>query len=143
MSVRLDLTRLGQTLRQRYGAARPALVVQVANAGRSLSVVPSARASAARAEPGLQTSTRGVPHGKGFELYVSIENPPAAAASARMAPPAQADARLILEEGRRLQMWTLPGPAGDRIVVRLQLGEDMTEEEAGRLLQIVGKAIAP
>jgi hypothetical protein len=40
-------------------------------------------------------------------------------------------------------MWTLPGPAGDRIVVRLQLGEDMTEEEAGRLLQIVSEAIAP
>jgi hypothetical protein len=142
MSRRPDLTRLGETLRRHYAATRPALVVQVTNAGRSLSVVPATGVAIVPAEPAVQASTRGVPHGKAFELYVSVESPSSAASSARMAPPVQADSTPVLEEGRRGQMWTLPGPDGDRIVVRLQLGEDMTDEEAGRLLQIVREAIA-
>ena len=143
MSERLDLTRLSETLRRRYAAARPPLVVRATDAGRSLSVVPAESETVAPSKAGVQASTRGVPYGKAFELYVSVESPVEAASRARIAPPVQAGRTLALEEGRRRQMWTLAGPDGDRVVVRLQLGEDMTEEEARQLLELVGEAIAP
>lgn len=143
MSSRFDLTSLGETLRRRYAATLPALVVQVANGGRSLAVVPAASETTAPSGQTAKVSARSIPGGKAFELYVSIEDPAAAAASARIAPPSQADTALALEEGRRGQMWTLPGPGGDRVVVRLRLGEDMTEEEARGLLRIIGGTIAP
>lgn len=143
MNTRLDLTALGETLRRQYAATRPALVVRVANAGRSLTVVPAASETTAPSGQPTKESTRAGPRGKAFELYVSIEGPTAAASSARIAPPVGAGAALALEEGRRGQMWTLPGLGGDRIVVRLQLGEDMTDEDARRLLRLIGETIAP
>lgn len=143
MNARLDLTALGENLRRQYAATRPALVVRVSNAGRSLAVVPAADQTTAPAAQPTKRSTRAVPHGKAFELYISIEDPAAAAAGARIAPPVQADTILALEEGRRGQMWTLPGPGDDRFVVRLQLGEDMTDEDARRLLRLIGETIAP
>jgi hypothetical protein len=143
MNTRFDLNSLGKTLRRQYAATRPALVVQVANAGRLLTVLPEASETITPSGPPTKASTRAVPRGKAFELYVSIEGPSAAASGARIPPPVQAAATLALAEGRRGQMWTLPGPGDDRIVVRLQLGEDMTDEDARRLLQIIGETIAP
>lgn len=142
MNARPDLTALAENLRRQYAAMRPALEVRVSNAGRSLAVVPAGKQATAHSAQPTKGSTRPVPGGKAFELYVSIEDPAAAAAAARVAPPVQADTVLALEEGRRGQMWTLPGPGGDRFVVRLQLGEDMTDEDARQLLRIIGEAIA-
>jgi hypothetical protein len=143
MGGQVDLNSLGDTLRRQYAAVQPALAVQVANAGRLLTVLPATREATAHSEPRLKKSTRAVPKGKAFELYVTLEGPSAGVGEQRIAPPAQVDATLALEEGRRVQMWTLAGPGGDRIVVRLRLGDDMDGDDARRLLQTVERAIAP
>jgi hypothetical protein len=143
MGGQVDLNSLGDTLQRQYAAIEPALAVRVSNSGRLLTVLPATSEVTARSETRLKKSTRPVPKGKAFELYVTLEGPSAGVDDPRIAPPAEVDATLALEEGRRVQMWTLAGPGGDRIVVRLRLGDDMDGDEARRLLQTIERAIAP
>jgi hypothetical protein len=141
MTRRMDLDALGKTLQQAYAAAGPPLTVAVGSAGHQLTVAPRDNEPAPESGTGLKQSTRPPPRGKAFELYVSLESPASAASGQRIAPPPQTEATLGVEEGRHAQMWTLPGPAGELVVVRLRRGEDMTDEDARRLLRIVQGAI--
>jgi hypothetical protein len=143
MNGRVDLNSLGEALRRQYAGTEPRLAVQVSNAGHLLTVLPAASEATIPSESGLKNPTRDVPKGKAFELYISLESPASTACDQRIVPPVQADATLAMEEGRRVQMWTLPGPAGDLIIVRLRLGEDMTADDSRRLLQTVKRAILP
>ena len=136
----IDLDRLADALRQRYGRRDPPLRVTVSNAGRQLIVVPNGGA-AERSQEGVNRSGRCAPPGNAFELYVSVESPADAAASARMAPPAQDGTELKVEPGRPSQMWTLHGPGEDRIVIRLRRGEAVSDEDARGLMRIVAEAI--
>ena len=139
MCNRLDLQSLGDALLRRYAAVRPALVAEVANAGRSLSVLPAHGEASLPTAAGARASTRPIPGGKAFELYLSIES--GAANTARIAPPVQESASLVWEEGRTAQMWALPCPDLDRVVVRLRRGEEMTDDDARGVLRLVEEAV--
>lgn len=139
MCNRLELHALGAALLRRYSAVRPALVAEVANAGRSLSVLPAHGQAPLPGKAAAQTSTRPLPGGKAFELYLSVES--SAANTARIAPPVQQSTSLTWEEGRTAQMWALPCPDLNRLVVRLRRGEEMTDDDARDLLRLVEEAV--
>ena len=48
---------------------------------------------------------------------------------------------LTWEEGRTAQMWALPCPDLNRIVVRLRRGEEMTDDDARDVLRLVEEAV--
>jgi hypothetical protein len=139
MCNRLDLHSLGDALLRRYSAVRPALVAEVANAGRSLSVLPAHGQAPRPGAAPARASTRPIPGGKAFELYLSVES--SAANTARIAPPVQQSTSLTWEEGRTAQMWALPCPDLDRVVVRLRRGEEMTDDDARDVLRLVEEAV--
>ena len=141
MCSRLDLQSFSEALLRRYSTVRPALVAQVANSGRSLSVLPTPGGAPMTASVEAKASARPAPGGKAFELYVSIESPPVN--SARIVPPVQASPNMIWEEGRTAQMWALPCPDGNRVVARLRRGEDMTDDDAREVLRLVEEAVTP
>lgn len=143
MSARVDLTELGDALKRQYAGARPALTVRLANDNQLLTVLPAERGPDATVSRPFKEATHEPPRGKAFELYVAAETPDAAALTQRMAPPVQTNATFVLKPGVRKQMWTLAAPGGDHVVVRLHMGEDMSTEEAQRLLDTVHRLVLP
>ncbi|MGD9881314.1 MAG: hypothetical protein AB7F22_07115 [Reyranella sp.] len=139
MCNRLDLHSLGDALLRRYAAMRPTLVAEVANAGLSLSVLPAHGQAPLPGAAPARASTRPIPGGKAFELYLSVES--STANTARITPPVQQSTNLTWEEGRTAQMWTLPCPDLNRVVVRLRRGEEMTDDEARDVLRLVEEAV--
>ncbi len=139
MCNRLDLHSLGDALLRRYSAVRPALVAEVSNDGRSLNVVPAHAQAPLPGAAAARASTRPVPGGKAFELYLSVES--SAANTARITPPVQQSTSLTWEEGRTAQMWSLPCPDLNRVVVRLRRGEEMTDDDARDVLRLVEEAV--
>lgn len=135
----IDLERLAAVLRQRHADADPPLRVRVTNAGRQLVAVPDVHA-AAPATDGLKRSARPAPPGGSFELYVMVQDPAEAAADARVMPPPQPGG-LHLDPDSRTQMWVLPGPGEDRVVVRFRRGPAMADAAAQDLLRAVEEAV--
>jgi hypothetical protein len=140
MGRRVDLDRLATALRGRYGRSDPPLRIAVTNGGRQLTVVPEGGGRAQMAQ-GLKGSGRAAPQGDSFELYVALQSSAEAAADARIAPSPGESVTLEIEPGRRSQMWTLPGPGEDRVVIRLRRGEAMTDEAARHLMRAVEEAL--
>lgn len=139
MCNRLDLHSLGDSLLRRYSAVRPELVAVVANAGRSLSVLPAHGQAPRPGAAAARASARPIPGGKAFELYLSVES--STENAARITPPVQQSTSLTWEEGRTAQMWALPCPDLDRVVVRLRRGEEMTDDDARDVLRLVEEVV--
>jgi len=142
MSMAPDLELLAERLASRFGGARPPLAVRVTNRGRQLVMAPVASEIAPPRFRFLKKRSRPAPTGTGFELYVTVEDPDSATPSQRMILPGDAGQRLELAQGVRERSWTLPGPAGTRVIVRLQLSEGMPAADSDELLDILNGALA-
>ena len=139
----IDLDLLARRLDGQYRDVRPALAVRVANRGRLLTMLPEAAETSPPSPSSLKGSGRAAPPGKAFDLYVAREDAKAAVQSQRIAPPVQSSPDLEIEEGVRERSWTLPGAKGERIVIRLRLGEEMSASDARRLLATLQQSLSP